>query len=57
MKKIISLLLVLILIPNVTLAKDDQTIQNYDNSEVVETIILEENENKFVKQDTLMMEQ
>lgn len=31
MKKIISLLLVLILIPSVTLAKDVQTIQNYDN--------------------------
>lgn len=53
MKKIISLLLVLILIPSVTLAKDVQTIQNSSNLEVVETIIVEENENKFIKQDIL----
>ncbi|WP_295149040.1 hypothetical protein [uncultured Peptoniphilus sp.] len=53
MKKIIGLLLVLILIPGVTLAKDDQTIQNSANLEVVETIIVEENENKFIKQDIL----
>lgn len=34
-------------------SKKCSNYSNYDNSEVVETIILEENENKFVKQDTL----